>query len=94
MRLIRESEEFSDAFNAEVFEVLADCLSLERRKIQPGSRLVEDLSADSITVVEMVMALNDRFGIELPAAGVESFRTVADVCRLVMMSRQEAHGPL
>ena len=44
-----------------------------------NSRLVEDLGADSLDVVEMVMAFEDEFGVSLPDEDVEKMKTVKDV---------------
>ncbi|MCD4484604.1 phosphopantetheine-binding protein [Chromobacterium vaccinii] len=48
-------------------------------KIQPAARLIDDLYADSMELLEMVMSLNDEFGIEIGAVDVAGMRTVADV---------------
>ncbi|MEN6081923.1 phosphopantetheine-binding protein [Chromobacterium piscinae] len=48
-------------------------------QIQPAARLIDDLYADSMELLEMVMLLNDEFGIEIGAADVAGMRTVADV---------------
>ncbi|BCX66973.1 phosphopantetheine-binding protein [Pseudomonas izuensis] len=62
-----------------VIKVLSDCCPAVRGRIELGSRLVEDLCVDSISLVEIVMALNDSFGIELSEAGVGEWRTVLDI---------------
>ncbi|CAI8937982.1 acyl carrier protein [Pseudomonas sp. IT-P253] len=67
----------------QVIKVLSDYFSVGRRKIESSSRLVEDLYMDSMSVVEIVMALNEAFGVELPAEEVAGWRTVADICYLV-----------
>lgn len=43
-------------------------------------RLVEDLFVESIGLIEIVMALNEWFGVEIPEDAVEEWRTVKDVC--------------
>jgi len=48
-----------------------------------GCRLVEDLGADSLEILEITHALNDLFGIELPEDELSSVRTAGDLCRLV-----------
>lgn len=72
----------------QVVEVLFECFPASRRKIEWSSRLVEDLYVDSMAVVEIVMALNESFGIELPGSGVAKWRTVADVCASVICARK------
>ncbi|HEF4758019.1 TPA: acyl carrier protein [Pseudomonas putida] len=68
---------------SQVIKVLSDYFPARRGSIGVESRLVEDLCVDSISLVEVVMALNEMFAIELPDAGVGEWRTVRDVCILV-----------
>nr|WP_256590958.1 phosphopantetheine-binding protein [Pseudomonas sp. ERMR1:02] len=67
----------------QVICVLAATLFVGRRQVEVESRLVEDLYMDSISMVEVVMALNEMFGIELSESGVEEWKTVKDICILV-----------
>lgn len=45
--------------------------------------LVEDLEADSLDAVEVIMALEDEFGIEIPDEEAENFKTVKDICKYI-----------
>lgn len=65
---------------AEVVEVVSGYFSAGRRTIENGSRLVEDLYADSMSLIELVMALNEYFHIVVPADEVTSWKVVADIC--------------
>ncbi|VVO81026.1 acyl carrier protein [Pseudomonas fluorescens] len=67
----------------QVKKVLSDYFSVSWTTIEIHSRLVEDLYVDSVGVVEIVMALNEAFGIDLPEEGVEQWKTVGDICELV-----------
>jgi acyl carrier protein len=67
----------------QVIQILSDYFPVGRGVIEASSRLVEDLYVDSMNVVEIVMALNEAFDVELPAAGVAEWRAVEDICRLV-----------
>lgn len=71
----------------QVIKVLSDYFPAGRRKIEIASRLVEDLYVDSIGLIEIVMALNDAFKIELPDTEVGEWKTVKDICRLVKKTR-------
>ena len=53
-------------------------------ELTPDANILDDLGADSLDVVEMVMALEERFDIEVPDEDVEEMRTVADVERYVV----------
>lgn len=66
-----------------VVEVLARYLSSVGRGIGADSRLVEDLYMDSIAMVEVVMNLNEEFGIEIAEVMVGEWRTVQDVCESI-----------
>lgn len=59
--------------------MLADALNLPIEKIAPDARIVEDLGADSLDVVELLSQLEDEFGITIPDDDVEKLHTVADV---------------
>ena len=45
--------------------------------------LTEDLEADSLDAVEVVMALEDEFGIEIPDEEAEHFKTIGDICKFI-----------
>ena len=45
--------------------------------------LTEDLEADSLDAVEVIMALEDEFGIEIPDEEAENFKTIADICKFI-----------
>ncbi|WPM31248.1 acyl carrier protein [Hydrogenobacter sp. T-2] len=60
-------------------EIIADQLGVEVEKLNPEAKFVEDLGADSLDVVELVMAFEEEFGIEIPDEDAEKIRTVGDV---------------
>ncbi len=64
-------------------DLLADQLDIPADSITPESDIVEDLEADSLTVLDMVMTLEDEFDIEIPDEDVEKLRTVGDVVSYV-----------
>ena len=68
-------------------EMLAEQLEIEPEKITMESDILEDFEADSLDVVDMVMSLEDEFGIEIPDEQVENLRTVGDVVRYVEENR-------
>ena len=71
----------------DVFEriraMLAEQLDIEEDKITMESDILEDFEADSLDVVDMVMTLEDEFGIEIPDEEIENLHTVGDVVRNV-----------
>ena len=58
---------------------MADQLGVERSEMRLDSDILEDLGADSLDVVEMVMAIEEAFDLEIDDADAESMRTVGDV---------------
>ncbi len=61
-------------------EMIAGQLNIEAEKIQLESRFKEDLNADSLDLFELIMALEDEYGVEIPAEDLEKIATVQDVC--------------
>ena len=45
--------------------------------------LIDDLEADSLDAVEVIMALEDEFGIEIPDEEAENFKTIGDICKFI-----------
>ena len=45
--------------------------------------LTEDLEADSLDAVEVILALEDEFGIEIPDEEAEHFKTIGDICKFI-----------
>ena len=67
----------------EVVEMLAEQLSISKLEITADSQIVKDLGADSLDVVELLMALEDKTGKTIPDDKVESLKTVGDVVNLL-----------
>ena len=59
--------------------MLADALNLPVEKVTPDAKIVDDLGADSLDVVELLSQLEDEYGVTIPDDEVESLVTVADV---------------
>ncbi len=59
--------------------MLAEALNLSLDKVTPEAKIVEDLGADSLDVVELLSRLEDEYGIMIPDDEVENLVTVADV---------------
>lgn len=62
-----------------VKELLAAQLNISKDKIQDDSKLVEDLGADSLDMVEMLMTLEDEFGVPISDEDALNLKTVADI---------------
>ncbi len=60
-------------------EMLAEALNLPLEKVTPEAKIVDDLGADSLDVVELLSQLEDEYGVVIPDEEVENLVTVADV---------------
>lgn len=66
-----------------VKELLANQLNVEVNKINENSRIVEDLGADSLDMIEMLMALEEEFNISVPDDQAENLKTVGNVATFI-----------
>ena len=62
----------------QVKKIVVDHLGIEESKVNPESKFIDDLGADSLDTVELVMAFEEKFGIEIPDDAAETIRTVKD----------------
>ena len=61
-----------------LINAIAEVLDLDKDKINADSKFVDDLGADSLDVLEIIMGIEDEFGIEIPTDQAESIVTVGD----------------
>lgn len=72
-----------DEIQAKLVDLLVDELGIERDKITMDATFEEDLEVDSLGVVELLMALEDNFGVQIPDEEAESLTTVGEAVDLV-----------
>ena len=72
-----------------VSEIIADKLSISEDEITMDSSFLEDLNADSLDIVELIMALEDELDMEIPDEDAEGFVTVGDVVKYVKSHVEE-----
>ena len=65
-------------------ELLVEELGLDASKISDGARFEEDLEVDSLGVVELLMALEDEFGVRIPDEEAENITAVGEAVDLVL----------
>ncbi len=63
---------------AKVSGIIAKQLKVEETEIKLEKSLIDDLNADSLDIVELVMSMEDEFGFEIPDSDAEKLRTVGD----------------
>ena len=68
---------------AKIQDIIIEQLQVEEGDISLDTNLMKDLSADSLDAVEIIMAIEDAFGIEIPDEDAEKFQTVEDLVKYV-----------
>lgn len=68
----------SEPTEARVREIITNELGVEPEKVTNDASFVDDLGADSLDTVELVMAFEEEFGIDIPDEDAEQMRTVGD----------------
>ena len=64
-------------------DINIDQLQVEESDVAMDTNLMKDLSADSLDAVEIIMAIEDEFGIEIPDEDAENIQTVGDLVKYV-----------
>lgn len=67
------------AMQGKVAEIISNQLGVDKEAVTPEANVVDDLGADSLDVVELVMALEEAFDLEIPDEDAENIRTVKDI---------------
>ena len=73
----------SDTIESQVKEIIATQLSVEPEKVTSEAKFIEDLGADSLDIVELVMAFEDKFSIEVPDEDTEKLKSVKEVVEYI-----------
>ena len=68
-----------NSIEEKVRSIIVDQLGVESDKVTADAKFIEDLGADSLDTVELVMAFEENFDIEVPDEGAEKLQSVADV---------------
>ena len=66
-----------------VKEIIVEQLGVKPDQVTPEAKFIEDLGADSLDTVELVMALEEEFGIEVPDEEAEKLQSVGDVIKYI-----------
>ena len=72
-----------DVSQDKVKQIIADQLGVKKEEVTDNAKFVDDLGADSLDTVELVMALEEEFGIEIPDEEAEKLATVGDAMRYI-----------
>lgn len=66
-----------------VKDLISEQLDVKADDITEDSNIQDDLGADSLDVVDLVMAIEDEFGVEIPEDQVENIKTVGDIVKFI-----------
>ena len=67
----------------QVKKIVVEHLGIEESKVNPDSKFIDDLGADSLDTVELVMAFEEKFGIEIPDDAAETILTEKDAINFI-----------
>jgi acyl carrier protein len=76
--LIRKQENDMAAVDEKVKQIIVEQLQVDEAEVTPGASFQEDLGADSLDVVELVMQFEEAFDIQIPDEDAEKIKTVKD----------------
>jgi acyl carrier protein len=68
-------------------DIISDTLKVDKEKVTPEASFQDDLKADSLDLVELIMAFEDEYGVEIPDEEAQKIRTVSQAMEYV-----QAHG--
>ena len=71
------------AVEDKVKSIIAEQLGVKAEEVTPQASFIDDLGADSLDTVELIMALEEEFGVEIPDEDAEKMTTVGDAIRYI-----------
>ena len=84
---VKPESRVDPAVETKVKKIIADELSVQDKDVVPGARLREDLGADDLDLVELIMRLEEEFNIEIPDLDAEKLKTVGDTCSYIQQRK-------
>jgi acyl carrier protein len=74
---------------AKVKKIIVEQLGVDEAEVVPDAKFIDDLGADSLDTVELVMALEEEFGVEIPDEDAEKITTVKDALAYITTHKKE-----
>lgn len=68
---------------AKVFKIVAEKLNIEEKNVSTASRFQEDLGADSLDIVELLMEIEEEFGVSISDEESEKLKTIGDAVKFI-----------
>lgn len=78
----------SDNIESQVVDVIVEQLGVDREKVTPDAKFIDDLGADSLDTVELVMTFEEKFSVEVPDEDAEKLKSVSDVVAYIKAHKQ------
>ncbi|MDH3684744.1 MAG: acyl carrier protein [Myxococcales bacterium] len=69
------------ALEERVAEIIVEQLGISREEVKPEASFIDDLGADSLDIVELVMAMEETFDVEIPDDDAEKIQTIGDAVK-------------
>ena len=76
----------SDSIETQVKDIIVEQLGVDPEKVTTDAKFIEDLGADSLDLVEIIMEFETKFGLEIPDEDILKFKTIGDAVKYI-----EAH---
>ena len=70
-----------------IVKLISETTKIEPANIQPNSNFIDDLNLDSLDMVELMMKMEDEFGLEIPEKETEKLKTVNDVIQYIQVKK-------
>ncbi len=78
----------SDNIESQVIDVIVEQLGVDREKVTPDAKFIDDLGADSLDTVELVMSFEEKFSVDVPDEEAEKLKSVSDVVAYIKEHKQ------
>ena len=78
----------SQEIESKVIKIIAEKLGIDESEVKPEASFIDDLGADSLDIVELVMELEEEYGIEIPDEDAEKIKTVQDAINYIKEKTQ------
>ena len=72
-----------------ITEILAEQLAADQKTMTLDTKIAEELGADSLDLVDLLMSIEDEFGVEIPDEEVENLHTIGDVVEYISKNTEE-----